>query len=552
MSVKHLVIFKFKPDTDPAVIDRIMRELAALVGPIPGLLNFQGGVYSGPYPGATGLNQGYTHGFVMTFQDAAARAAYLPHPEHVRFKDGLVPHLLDVVAFDFEAGPSATAPVDSTDGDVEQVDAWGGWTAGTLRATGRFRVDSWRGGHWLVTPAGHPLIGVGLAHANRQAPPSRPDSDRTSKLFGDDLDAYIIDRAEWMKRAGFNAFSYTTPEHAGVQVPWIATLPLMPGFINVGPKGFDPFDPAWRRTAADLIARELPPLLPDRRVIGVSLSFPVMASPHMVPDWMWERLGSKPTNLLRELKRLGADAPGKRAYVGYLAERHGDVAALFRARPNLPPLADSFDDLLGTDLATGEMPDSLHPDDAEFYAQFWSEAVRFLAGEIRRLAPDLLVLSPRIIGLRTFPDPWLDAWLAGVGPHVDVILPELYACNAYIEIVEHIGRLTGRPSFIADGMRPREFNYGEGPAVDRAEAEQYRRMFDDLLASRWFLGGTVCEYRPRRPDFRWYAEHPTDARTGVRRADYTEREPLLAAYREVHGRKYRTRVARLAAPASAP
>ena len=105
MAVKHLVVFEFKPGTTAEDIARIMQGLRELVGVVPGLLDFQGGVYSGPYPGATNLNQRYTHGFVMTFRDAESRAAYLPHPAHVQFKDErLLPHLQDVIAFDFETG----------------------------------------------------------------------------------------------------------------------------------------------------------------------------------------------------------------------------------------------------------------------------------------------------------------------------------------------------------------------------------------------------------------------------------------------------------------
>lgn len=108
MAIKHLVVFEFKPGTTAADIARIMEGLQDLVGQVPGLLDFQGGAYSGPYPGATGLNKRYTHGFVMTFEDAAARAAYLPHPAHVRFKDELLlPHLQDVIAFDFATGARA-------------------------------------------------------------------------------------------------------------------------------------------------------------------------------------------------------------------------------------------------------------------------------------------------------------------------------------------------------------------------------------------------------------------------------------------------------------
>jgi hypothetical protein len=37
----------------------------------------------------------------MTFDSAANRDAYLPHPEHERVKSIIQPHLADVIAFDF-------------------------------------------------------------------------------------------------------------------------------------------------------------------------------------------------------------------------------------------------------------------------------------------------------------------------------------------------------------------------------------------------------------------------------------------------------------------
>jgi hypothetical protein len=56
----------------------------------------------GPYESAEGLNDGFTHGFIMSFDTAANRDAYLPHPEHERVRDIVVPCLERVVVFDFE------------------------------------------------------------------------------------------------------------------------------------------------------------------------------------------------------------------------------------------------------------------------------------------------------------------------------------------------------------------------------------------------------------------------------------------------------------------
>lgn len=100
--ITHVVLLKVKKTTPNTEIDRVFRELAGLKAKIPGLLTFSGGPYSSP----EGMNKGFTHGFVMTFQDAAARDVYLPHPEHERVKK-LVFALLDggldgVAAFDYE------------------------------------------------------------------------------------------------------------------------------------------------------------------------------------------------------------------------------------------------------------------------------------------------------------------------------------------------------------------------------------------------------------------------------------------------------------------
>lgn len=96
--IRHVVLFQWKPGTSEAQIAGLFRELAGLRGKIPRLQQFEGGPYSSP----EGLNQGFTHGFIMTFPDAASRDAYLPHPEHERVKALIEPHLAQVVAFDFE------------------------------------------------------------------------------------------------------------------------------------------------------------------------------------------------------------------------------------------------------------------------------------------------------------------------------------------------------------------------------------------------------------------------------------------------------------------
>lgn len=99
MPVQHIALFAFKPGTNASTIDGILEELRRLPKVIAGITALSLGANNSP----EGLADGLTHGFVMTFKDAAARDAYLPHPEHEKFKVLAIPHLARVVVVDFNA-----------------------------------------------------------------------------------------------------------------------------------------------------------------------------------------------------------------------------------------------------------------------------------------------------------------------------------------------------------------------------------------------------------------------------------------------------------------
>jgi enoyl-[acyl-carrier-protein] reductase (NADH) len=80
-AVRHVVVFRYKPDASPEKIRQITEAFAALKDQIPGVLTFEHGVNNSPEK----LNQGYTHVYQLTFTNAAARDAYLIHPAHKAF-----------------------------------------------------------------------------------------------------------------------------------------------------------------------------------------------------------------------------------------------------------------------------------------------------------------------------------------------------------------------------------------------------------------------------------------------------------------------------------
>lgn len=101
--VRHVVVFKYNADATPEQITQINDAFRALQDKIPGIVSFEYGTNASP----EGLNKGFTHLYLVTFENAAARDAYLPHPEHVAFTDllGTLGILDDVFVIDYVPQP---------------------------------------------------------------------------------------------------------------------------------------------------------------------------------------------------------------------------------------------------------------------------------------------------------------------------------------------------------------------------------------------------------------------------------------------------------------
>lgn len=87
--IKHIVLMKFKPEITQETIDGIVADFHHIKAQLPGMLDFS----IGPNVSKEGVNKGFTHGFVMTFENAEALQTYLPHPDHVTVKKKILESL---------------------------------------------------------------------------------------------------------------------------------------------------------------------------------------------------------------------------------------------------------------------------------------------------------------------------------------------------------------------------------------------------------------------------------------------------------------------------
>lgn len=79
--LRHVVLFKFKPETTPAKIKEVEDAFRALPTKIDTIIDFEWGTNVSP----ENLSQGFTHCFFVSFANEADRDAYLPHPAHKEF-----------------------------------------------------------------------------------------------------------------------------------------------------------------------------------------------------------------------------------------------------------------------------------------------------------------------------------------------------------------------------------------------------------------------------------------------------------------------------------
>jgi hypothetical protein len=95
-SVFHVFAFQWKPGTTEDQKEKAAREIVALQGQIPGLLQTHVG------PNYSPRGKGYTFVGVMQFKDKASLDAYPQHPAHQALLVWLVP-LIDAIELDLIA-----------------------------------------------------------------------------------------------------------------------------------------------------------------------------------------------------------------------------------------------------------------------------------------------------------------------------------------------------------------------------------------------------------------------------------------------------------------
>lgn len=101
--INHIVMLKFKSQLTESDIDSVSHQLSSLKESISSIKSFSFGKNNS----FEQLNKGFTHVFIMTFDDAKGRDFYVDHPEHKKIATEVLMPMLEeglesVIVVDYE------------------------------------------------------------------------------------------------------------------------------------------------------------------------------------------------------------------------------------------------------------------------------------------------------------------------------------------------------------------------------------------------------------------------------------------------------------------
>lgn len=100
--IQHVVLIRFKDDTTVAQRAEFARRFDLLSTQIEQVRRLKWGMNSS----TEGLDKGFTHCFLVLFDSAVDRDAYLPHAAHQAFVSETSQWVADVLVVDFEVSTS--------------------------------------------------------------------------------------------------------------------------------------------------------------------------------------------------------------------------------------------------------------------------------------------------------------------------------------------------------------------------------------------------------------------------------------------------------------
>ncbi|HUU55389.1 MAG TPA: hypothetical protein VMY87_10775 [Armatimonadota bacterium] len=377
---------------------------------------------------------------------------------------------------------------------AEELDEYGGQVGVRRAATGFFRTTRAEGRWWLVDPRGSLFISVGV---NRVSLRPRGLPGESAAPYREAALARYRNEAEWSKAAverlrgwGFNTVGAGSDRmtHAR-EMAYTVGLRCAEALPLREEQSFpDVFDPAYERAVRRHASATCRPYASERWLLGYFTD----------GELAWGREGEGAGTLLAQFLGLDDEAPGRRALLGFLANRHLNIGELNRT---WGAGYASFQEVGRTPQVGSHIP---REDVDAFQREVARRYFRVVDDAIRAVDRYHLILGPRFDG--EVPRPVLEA----MGEHVDVLSLNCRGKALPAKHLREIHRVTELSVIISEfgfraGERGRSAG-GEEVVTQEERAELYRRFVQELMALPMVVG------------YHWYEHADESAGEGAGRA----------------------------------
>ncbi len=387
-------------------------------------------------------------------------------------------------------------------------DRFGGWTGKQFEATGFFRTEHDGERWWLVTPEGHPFISFGLNHFHAAFWNYPYNSEHWMEQFGAQkpMDeawkrGFRDNALKLCQGLGINALGihndavHLANEPQGAILPYIRRYePVVLSHYRF-PKAenyHDVFAPEFVTHCDEVAGKQVAPYKDDPMLIGFSMS-----DAPLLTDYAVKHRPPGATTWPRVLRNLDAHAPGKRAYVEMVRERHTEIAAFNAAYGtdfgSWDALAAAENWRLETDYSNrAELEDN-----AAFLRLCIDKCYTVSKAALRRYDPNHMFLGNK---LGTGGDNFAAA-IEVAAPHVDLINYGNYGRLATQErILDRWTDKVNKPFLNADGsfslrseMVPNPLSPPESITDDAAQYVAWtRELAAGLFARPDVVGWNMC------------------------------------------------------------
>ena len=95
--LRHVVSFQFKAEISSEMRAQAVKDFLDLKNRIPEIKKFEGG----ENVSVEGYDKGFTHCFVLTFENEEGRSVYIPHPAHIEVSKKNKPLMKDLFVVDY-------------------------------------------------------------------------------------------------------------------------------------------------------------------------------------------------------------------------------------------------------------------------------------------------------------------------------------------------------------------------------------------------------------------------------------------------------------------